>query len=157
MALLLGPRTLQSRPILEVDVIEMMDRPRIELTPPPDAFRALSRDFAQRLALGDTEGLVEAFYAEGARLLPPGSHPICGRSAIMRFWQLMADEGLYEADMEPTGIECAGRAAYILGRYSLRGARESAPPFKETGAFLVQLRLQGDGAWRAVEQTFISD
>ena len=40
-----------------------------QMTPPPDAFRALTHDFAARLQAGDTEGLAQDFYAEGARLL----------------------------------------------------------------------------------------
>ena len=138
-------------------MIATHDEIRIELTPPPDAFRALAYDFAARLATGDTDGLVESFYADGARMVPPGSYPITGREAIRRFWQMMVDEGLSEADVEPTGIESAGRAACMLARYSLRGTRAFAPSFRESGMCLVLFRRQGDGSWRAVEQTFHSD
>jgi ketosteroid isomerase-like protein len=146
---------------MEVDVIATYDEQRteqrVELTPPPDAFRALAHDFAARLASGDTHGLVDAFYADGARMVPPGSHPITGREAIRRFWQMMIDEGLYEADVEPAGVESAGRAACLVARYSLRGTRPFATSFLESGMCFVLFRRQTDGSWRAVEQTFHSD
>ena len=128
-----------------------------QMTPPPDAFRALTHDFAARLQAGDTEGLAQDFYAEGARLLPPAYYPIIGRDPIRRFLQSMVDEGLYRARFQASGVECARGAVYVLARYELTTSREIGPMVKETGMCLVLFRCQEDGAWRAVEQTFHSD
>jgi len=138
-------------------MLAMKTHTPVELTPPPDAFRALARDFASRLEAGDTTGLAYAFYAEGARLVPPDPYPVTGREPIQRFWQSMVDEGLCEVILEATGVECVRGAAYVLGRYELGGARLPAPPFRETGLCLVLFRRQRDGSWRAVEQVFLRD
>jgi ketosteroid isomerase-like protein len=128
-----------------------------EMIPPPDAFRALTRDFAARLESGDSSGLASDFYAEGARLVPPGYYPIIGRDPIRRFLQSMVDEGLYRVRFDTTGVESASQTVAVLGRYDMAIAREAGPPVHETGMCLVLFRPQEDGAWRAVEQTFHSD
>jgi len=127
------------------------------MIPPPDAFRALTHDFAARLQAGDSAGLACDFYAEGARLVPPGYYPIIGRDPIRRFLQSMVDEGLYRVRFQASGVECAKGAVYVLSRYELVTSRETGPAVSETGMCLVLFRRQDDGAWRAVEQTFHSD
>jgi len=138
-------------------MIATKDYPRQELTPPPDAFRALARDFAARLEAGDTAGLAYAFYADGARLVPSEPYPVTGRGPIQRFWQSMVEEGLCEARLEATGIEISGAAAYALCRYSLTVVPESAPSLTESGICLVLFRRQRDGSWKAAEHTFHQD
>ena len=129
----------------------------VELMPPPDAFRALIRDLASRLEAGDTAGLAHAFYAEGARLVPPDPYPVTGRDPIQRYWQSMVDEGLREATLEATGVECVRGAAYVLGRYELAGGGSAPAPFRESGLCVILFRRQRDGSWKAAEQVFLRD
>jgi ketosteroid isomerase-like protein len=138
-------------------MIAVRPKERTDLTPPPDAFRALTHDFALRLQAGDVSGLVADFYAEGARLLPPGYYPIIGRDPIRRFLQALVDEGLYRVKVQPSGVECANGAVCVLGRYELTTLREEQDAVRETGMCLMLFHRQQDGAWRAVEQTFHSD
>jgi ketosteroid isomerase-like protein len=128
-----------------------------QMTPPPDAFRALTNDFAARLKAGDTAGLAYAFYAEGARLVPSEPYPVTGRGPIERFWQSMVEEGLSEASLETTGVEVSETAAYTLCRYHLAVSRESGMPHEESGICVIMFRRQRDGAWRAAEQVFHRD
>jgi uncharacterized protein (TIGR02246 family) len=138
-------------------MIAIKEPRRQEMTPPPDAFRALARDFAVRLKAGDTAGLAQAFYADGARLVPSDPYPVTGRGPIERFWQSMVEEGLSEASLEPTGVEVSGAAAYTLCRYHFKVAPEDGPPIEESGISVVLFQRQRDGAWRAAEQVFHRD
>src|SRR5262245_17792100 len=114
-------------------MIAVREPTRDEMVPPPDAFRALVKDFAGRLEGGDTVGLASDFYAEGARLVPPGYYPIIGRDPIRRFLQSMLDEGLCGASFDATGVECANGAVYVLGRYELATWRQAGSPVRESG------------------------
>jgi ketosteroid isomerase-like protein len=138
-------------------MIAIKEPRRQEMTPPPDAFRALARDFGARLENGDTAGLAYAFYAEGARLVPSDPYPVTGRAPIERFWQSMVEEGLREATLEPTGVEVSGGAAYTLCRYRLYVEPQAGTALDESGICMVLFRRQRDGAWRAAEQIFHRD
>jgi ketosteroid isomerase-like protein len=75
--------------------------------------------FAQSLLSGDCGRLVEDFYTEGARLVPPDRHPIVGRDPIRRHWTGIAEAGLKAADIRISSVERAGSEAIGLGRYAL--------------------------------------
>jgi ketosteroid isomerase-like protein len=110
--------------------------------------------FAERLLSNDCERLVREFYSEGARFVPPDSHPIVGRDPIRRHWTGVVKDGLTGADIRVSRVECAGREAVGLGRYTLIFESEGR---RETGAFFVRYRRQGDGSWKAAEHVFHSD
>ena len=110
--------------------------------------------FAKRLLSADCRRLVEDFYTEGARLVPPDTHPIVGRDPIRRHWTGIAKAGLKTADIRVSCVERAGREAVGLGRYTLTFAAANR---RETGAFVVRYRHEHDGSWKAVEHVFHSD
>ncbi len=110
--------------------------------------------FAERLLSDDCERLVEEFYAEGARFVPPDAYPIVGRDPIRRHWTGVVRGGLKGADIRITRVERAGREAIGLGRYSLTFESDSR---QDSGAFFVRYRRQGDGSWKAAEHVFHSD
>jgi ketosteroid isomerase-like protein len=110
--------------------------------------------FAERLLSNDCERLVLEFYAEGARFVPSDSHPIVGRDPIRRHWTGVVKAGLRDAEIRVSRVECAGKEAVGLGRYAL--IFESAGR-RESGAFFVRYRRQGDGSWKAAEHVFHSD
>jgi ketosteroid isomerase-like protein len=110
--------------------------------------------FAERLLSGDSERLVEDFYTEGARLVPPGNHPIVGRDPICRHWTGIAKAGLKAADIRISSVERAGNEAIGLGRYALTFESDGR---LESGAFFVRYRHGRDGSWKAVEHVFHSN
>ncbi len=89
--------------------------------------------------------------------MPADHQPVTGREPILRFWQGMVDNGLSEVTLQATGIECARRAAYVVGRYALTVTPAAAVPLIEAGICLIAFRRQPDGSWKAVEHTFHSD
>ena len=110
--------------------------------------------FAKRLLSADCRRLVEDFYTEGARLVPPDTHPIVGRDPIRRHWTGVVKAGLRDAEIRISRVECAGREAVGLGRYTLIFESDGR---RESGAFFVRYRRQGDGSWKAAEHVFHSD
>ena len=115
---------------------------------------ATAAQFAERLLSDDCERLVEEFYTEGARLVPPDCSPIMGRDPIRRHWTGIVEAGLKGAEIRISCVERAGREAVGLGRYTLAFGSDER---HESGAFFVRYRRQGDGSWKAAEQIFHSD
>ncbi len=128
---------------------------RNTINEPAEADPALAAaTFAERLLSGDSERLVEDFYTEGARLVPPDRHPIVGRDPIRLHWTGIARAGLKAADIRVSSVERAGSEAIGLGRYAMTFESDGR---LESGAFFVRYRHGHDGSWKAVEHVFHSD
>ncbi len=122
----------------------------------PDAERAireLSDAFVRHFNAGDAEQLVQAFYAEDARLLPQNHPTISGRSQIREALQQFLSTGMGGLTIETYEVEVAGAGdlAYGIGTFSL------ARPAPDRGKFVEVYRRQADGSWRCVADMFSSD
>ena len=117
------------------------------------AIRALSDAFVRHFNAADADQLVQAFYAEEARLLPPNHPMIAGRSQIREALQGFLAAGLGGLTIETYELEIAGSGdlAYGLGTFSL------ARPAPDRGKFVEIYRRQADGSWKCVADMFSSD
>lgn len=120
---------------------------------PESAIRALSDAFVRHFNAGEADRLVQAFYTEDARLLPP-NHPMAvGRSQIREAFRELLQVGLGGLVIGDYQIEIAssGDLAYGIGTFTL------ARPAPDRGKFVEIYRRQEDGSWRCVADMFSSD
>ncbi len=122
-----------------------------------EAIHALDAEFMKAATARDAGGVVRAFYAANAVLMPP-NHPIVeGRENIRGFLQGLMDSGLTSLKLETTTIASTGDLAYGRGRYALSLSPPGGAPTQDAGKYVVVYRRQASGVWRAVADIFNSD
>jgi len=115
------------------------------------AIRALGDGFVRHFNAADADQLVQAFYAEDARLLPPNHPMVTGRSQIREGLQGFFAAGLGEIAIDTAEIGCSGDLAYRIGTYSM------GKPAPDRGKFIDIYRRQADGSWKCIADMFSSD
>ncbi len=108
----------------------------------------IAREFAAAFNRGDM-ATVASFYAENAKVMPPGSEVVQGRQAIEQFWRGAQEQmGVKEVTLNVQEVEASGDIAYEVGTATLKieppGGQATTAPFK----YLVAWKRQADGAWR---------
>lgn len=113
--------------------------------------QALEAEFMRHARAKDAAALTQAFYAEDAQLLAPGAPLVRGKAAIRDFWtaflQVAGDVMLDAHDSS-----ASGDLAYCVGRYDgeIGGVRQQ-------GKYVVVLRRQADGGYKAIVDAFNAD
>ena len=110
---------------------------------------ALDAAFVARANAGDAAGLVDAYYAGDAVLLPPGHPPIHGKAAMVPFWEGLMS-ALVSVTLETTIVEGDGRTGYGVGTASLAMRGPDGAPVHDTAKYLLAYRRQADGGWKVV-------
>jgi ketosteroid isomerase-like protein len=120
---------------------------------PESAIRALSDTFVRHFNAADADQLVQAVYAEDARLLPPNRPTVTGQSEIREAFREFLGAGMGELTIDTYEIEIAssGELAYGIGTFSL------GRPAPDRGKFVEVYRRQADGSWKCVVDMFSSD
>jgi uncharacterized protein (TIGR02246 family) len=117
------------------------------------AIRAMDREFVANVKAKDAARLVDSFYAEDARVLPPDHAPVSGKAAIREFWQGVLASGVTGVELDTAHVEVSGDLAYGVGAFVIR--REPASGSAESrGKYVVVYRRGRDGAWKAVADMF---
>lgn len=124
---------------------------------PAEAIHKLDAEFMKAANAKDVAGLVKAFYAPDAVLLPPGRSIVEGRANIQGFFQGMIDGGFTSIKLETTTTASAGDLAYGRGHYTLAMAPPGGAPVQDVGKYIVVYRRQASGSWRAAADIFNSD
>jgi uncharacterized protein (TIGR02246 family) len=117
------------------------------------AIRALDLEFITNVKAKDAARLVDSFYAEDARLLPPDHAPVSGKAAIREFWQAVLAGGVTAVELDTTHIEASGDLAYGVGAFVIRREPGSGPA-EYRGKYVVVYRRGRDGAWKAAADMF---
>jgi ketosteroid isomerase-like protein len=110
----------------------------------------------QRLLDGEIDAMVDGFYAEDARLLPPDQPTLEGREALREFWKEAPRQGLMHLELKPREVAGSGDLAYERGEFARRLRPRHGHPFKDVGKYLVVYRRQPDGRYRAIVEIFNS-
>jgi uncharacterized protein (TIGR02246 family) len=121
------------------------------------AVRRLDADFMRTVNAKDAGGLVAAFYAQNAVMMPPDQPIVKGRKQIQTFFQGLIDHGLSRLQIKTTNIEGAGEFAYGRGTYTLEITPPDGPPVHDSGKYVVVYRRQRDRSWRAIVDIYNSD
>ena len=88
-----------------------------------NAITECNRKFISAFHQGDAQRIAE-LYTSDAKLLPPGSPLVAGRSAIEDFWGDILQKGLSRLELKTLELEQLGHTAIEIGRAHL---------FAETG------------------------
>jgi ketosteroid isomerase-like protein len=116
------------------------------------AIRANDDEFERAVRAQDARRLVEAFYADDARFMPPNQPMIEGREKIVRAFEGLFEIGLKEIRLEILSVETSREIAAEVGRYVMKiGEAE------DRGKYVVAHRRRSDGSWRAFADIFNSD
>jgi ketosteroid isomerase-like protein len=102
----------------------------------------------------DPERLVSSYYAPDAQLHVPGRPPICGRPAILDFWNQLFGSGLVDVKLETSQWETEHELACGVGRYALTMETHPGMLRVDRGKYAVVYRRQADGHWRAIVDSF---
>ena len=125
--------------------------------PDADVIRAMDVEFVRNLAERNAAKLVNAFYADDARLLAPGNPMISGKDAIAEVWNGVLASGVSALTLDTQHIDVSGDLAYGVGQYTMTMAAAGQAPTVSNGKYVVVYRRQPGGNWRAVADIFNSD
>ncbi len=84
-----------------------------------DAIRALHARFDQLYNQGRLEELVELFYTEDGRALPPNAPTVQGRGPIAALNRAALESSDVQARLSSVHVEHHGDMAYHIGRYEV--------------------------------------
>ena len=127
---------------------------------------------ADELALKDTEAAwvkdaatkdlekFIAYYADDGSVLLPDTPILTGKEAIRGAFKPMLSDPNFAVTFGATKVDVAksGDLGYTQGPFSMTTSDpKTKAPVTEKGKYLTVFRKQADGAWRAVEDTFMSD
>lgn len=128
---------------------------------PEAVWQAIDQAGAQfALAFNKGDGAtVGAFYVENARVLPPNSPPVSGKSNIQDFWQGFIDSTVWrEFQLHVLHVESQDGLAYEVGSYALEFQPQGDnAPIADTGKYVVVWKRQGDGLWKIAADIWNSD
>jgi ketosteroid isomerase-like protein len=117
------------------------------------AIRAIDLEFTAQVKAKDAARLVDACYAEDARVLPPNHPAVQGKAAIRELWQGLLASGVTDLALDTTHIEASGDLAYGVGAYLLHMEQAGGPRTEQQGKYCVVYR-RDQGRWRVVADMF---
>jgi uncharacterized protein (TIGR02246 family) len=99
------------------------------------------------------------FYADDASLLMPNAPVFTGKPAIKDALKPIMDDPNFTLTFNPNKVEVAksGDLAYTQGPYKMTFSDMRGNKFDDEGKYLTVWRKLPDGAWKAVEDTFMTD
>ena len=108
-----------------------------------DAIDAANKAFAAAMNAGDIAGACKV-YIEDARLLPPDSAMVKGRTAIVAFWKAAVPAlGVKSIALTTIELSITGATAHEIGEAALTLNSGAA-----TLKYVVIWKKNGDGEWR---------
>jgi uncharacterized protein (TIGR02246 family) len=125
--------------------------------PVQDAIRELDADVRRHIQAGDADAMVDSYYAEDGRVLPPGQGEVQGKVAIREMWRALVASGMVDLVLETGHIETAGDLAFGTGTARATVHPAGSPPVILEGRYAVAFRRQPDGAWRNIVDMYTID
>ncbi len=108
-----------------------------------EQIRNKNAEFVEALRQKDGATIAGMYTAE-ARLMPPGTEWVEGRSKIQGFWESVFRSGITDAKLETVDVDLiGGYTAVETGRFVLYAGKELA----DRGKYLVVWRNE-DGLWK---------
>lgn len=116
---------------------------------------SLEHQFMKLAIAGDFAGLVKAYYADEAIILPPNMPAATGHAGIEAVLKTFPPITAFELNTDE--VVGHGDLAYVRGRYTMTFSPPGAPPIPDSGKYLEIWRKQADGSWKATRDMFSSD
>lgn len=110
----------------------------------------------QRLMDKQLDAMVDGFYAEEARLMPPDQPTLEGREAVRAFWKDAPQAGLIDLKLTAREVTGSGELAFERGEFARRLRPRHGHQFTDLGKYVVIFRRQAHGGYRAIVEIFNS-
>ena len=121
------------------------------------AIRELDATVRRHIQAGDAEAMVENYYADDARILPPGNGEVMGRAAIREMWRGLVGSGMVDLVLETTHIETSGDLIVGTGNAKATVQPPGAAAVLLEGRYTVVFRQQANGEWRNIIDMYTID
>ena len=105
----------------------------------------------------DADAMVDGYYADDARILPPGQGEVRGKAAIREMWRGLVASGMTDLFLDTTHIEAAGDLAVGTGTARATVHSTGAEPVVLEGRYTVVFRQQANGHWRNIIDMYTID
>ena len=119
--------------------------------------RAMDREFMDNVAAKNAARLVDALYADDARILMPGQPVISGKPAILDFWKAALAGPVEAIWLDTTHIEVSGDLAYGVGNNTITLKAADGARVEEKGKYVGVYRRQPAGDWKLVVDMYSSN
>lgn len=103
---------------------------------------------------------VAGYYADDAALLIPNQPIVNGREGARQAFKELTSDPNFDLHFESTKSDVAksGEIGYTQGTYTMTTTDPATKkPVTDKGKYLTVYKKQGDGSWKAVQDTFNSD
>jgi uncharacterized protein (TIGR02246 family) len=121
------------------------------------AIRELDENVRRQIRSRDADAMVDSYYAEDARVLPPGQGEVQGKAAIREMWRALVTNGMVDLVLETGHIESAGDLAFGTGTARATVHPPDGPAVILEGRYTVAFRRQPDGVWRNIVDMYTID
>jgi uncharacterized protein (TIGR02246 family) len=121
------------------------------------AIRELDANVRRHIQDRDADAMVDGYYAENARILPPSGGELQGRVAIREMWRGLVASGMIDLVLETAQIEAAGDLAVGTGIARATVHPPGAGAVILEGRYTVVFRRQANGQWRTVVDMYTID
>lgn len=121
------------------------------------AIRELDANVRRNIQARDADAMVDGYYAENARVLPPGQGVIQGKEPIREMWRAQVAGGMVDLMLETEQVESVGDLAFGTGIARATVHLQGGPAIIREGRYAVAFRRQPDGAWRNTIDMFSID
>jgi len=105
----------------------------------------------------DPDAMVDGYYAEDARVIPPGQGVVEGKGAIREMWRTLVTAGMVDLVLETAHIQSVGDLAVGTGTARATVHPQGGEAMILEGRFTVAFRRQHDGAWRNIVDMYTID
>ena len=113
---------------------------------------ANTRQFIEAFNKGDAAAVAN-MYTMNARVLPPNSEMVEGRTNIQKYWQDAITAGLKIVSLEPVHIESQGNIAVEVGNYTLTIPGAGGVTTTDKGKYVVVWKREGRN-WKLAVDIF---
>ena len=120
------------------------------------AIRELDANVRLNIQARDADAMVDSYYAENARVLPPGQGQIQAKGQ-WEMWRALVASGMVDLVLETEHIESAGDLAFGTGTARATVHPPGGPAVILEGRYAVAFRQQPDGAWRNIVDMYSID
>ena len=113
-----------------------------------EAVRQVDSEIVAAINANNIDAML-AFYAEDARMLPPGAQPVVGKDAIRDLANAFVSAGVVVThNLEEVVVSKGGDLAYVSYSYELSFTGPEGTPVTETGKDITIYKKAADGSWK---------
>jgi len=121
------------------------------------AISELDANVRRNIQARDADAMVDGYYAEDARVLPPGHGEVQGKGAIREMWRTLVAGGMVDLVLETDHLDVGGDLAVGTGTALATVHPAGGRHMSMQGRFTVAFHRQPDGTWRNIVDMYTID